>query len=227
MSSVKNKGRFAGILILVGMLAGIFSVAPAVDSVNYLTEAAANANQVIIGACCQFVMALTYVGFAILLYPTIKRFGSSLSTGFLSMRIIAATLVIVGTILLPSILSLSQHYTASSPSNAPAFETVGDILKSTRDQINHVFMILILCIGNFMLYILLLKSKLIPRWLSVWGFVGNVFSAFSSVLVLFQVVEIITMEYLFLNVLTAVQELVLAVWLIGKGIDERSLEIYE
>lgn len=172
-------------------------------------------------------MALTYAGFAILLYPTVKRFGSSLSTGFLSMRIIAATLVIVGTILLPSILSLSQHYAASSPSNASAFETVGDMLKSTRDQINHVFMILVLCVGNFMLYILLIRSKLIPRWLSVWGFVGNAFSAVASVLVLFQVVEIITTEYLLLNVLTAVQELVLAVWLIGKGVDERFLEIYE
>lgn len=50
MDLVKSKTRFAGLLFIAGMIAGIFSVAPAVDSTKYLTEASTNTYQVIIGA---------------------------------------------------------------------------------------------------------------------------------------------------------------------------------
>lgn len=85
-------------------------------------------------------------------------------------------------------------------------------------------MILVLCAGNFMFYILLLKSKLIPKWLSIWGLLGYLLSAIASVLILFQVVEVITTEYLVLNVPTAIQELILGIWLITKGFDQRLSE---
>ncbi len=224
MDSVKRTGRVTGVLFLGAMLAGIFSVAPAVDGAAYLTEAAANPNQVIIAALCQFVMGLAYLGIAVLVHPFIKGFGSHLSTGFLSMRIIAATLVFIGTILLPAILVLSQKYVENPSRDVLTFEVLGHVLKSTRDHINHVFMILVLCTGNLMLYTLLLKSRLIPKWLSICGLAGNVLSATASILVLFQAVEIITTEYLCLNAVTALQELILGIWLIAKGFDKRVVE---
>jgi hypothetical protein len=217
----KCKERFAGFLFLVGMLAGGFSVAPAIDSASYLTEAASNSNQVIVAALFQFMMSLTYIGIAILLYPAIKKFSGSLSIGFLSLRIIAATLIIFGVILLLSVLVLSQTYKENPSQTKLAFDALGDMLKITRDYINHVFMILVLCVGNFMFYILLLKSKLIPQWLSIWGIFGNALSAIASILTLFQVLEIMTMEYLGLNAPTAIQELVLGTWLIAKGFDKK------
>lgn len=224
MDLVKSKTRLAGFLFLAGMFAGILSVAPSVDSANFLTEAAANSGQVIIAAAFQFMMSLAYLGIAILLYPLIRRFGSSLSIGFLSLRIIAAGLVILGALLLLSVLALSQEFVKNAAQDTLALEALGNVFKTTRDYINHVFMILVLCTGNFMFYILLLRSKLIPRWLSVWGLFGNVLSAIASVLVLFQLVEIITTEYLVLNVPTALQELVLGFWLMVKCFDKRPLE---
>ncbi len=223
MHSIKRKIKFVGFLFIAAMAAGIFSVAPAIDSTNYLTEAAANSNQVIIGAICQFMMALIYLAIAILLYPIVKKFGKSLAIGFLSLRIMTATLVIFGTILLMSILALSQEFIKHSPQDTLSFEVLGNVLKITRDYINHVFMILVLCTGNFMLYILLIKSKLIPKWLSIWGLLGTLLSALASILILFQVVEIITPEYLILNVPTAIAELILGIWLITKGMNENEL----
>jgi hypothetical protein len=218
---MKSKERLAGFLFLVGMLAGIFSIAPAIDSPKYLREAAANANQVIVAAIFQFFMSLAYIGIAILLYPNIKRFGGSLSIGFLSSRIIAAVLVIIGAALLPSILVLSQAFIKNSPQSTLTFEVLGDVLKTTRDYINHVFMILVLCTGNLMFYLLLLKSKLIPQWLSLWGLLGNLFSVIASIFCLFHVVEIITPEYLVLNAPVAIQELILGMWLTVKGFNKR------
>ena len=214
------KIRLAGSLLLIGMLAGIFSVSPAIDSTNYLTEAAANPNQVNIAALFQFAMSLAYTGFAILLYPIIKRFSSSLSIGFLSFRIMAVSLSIIGTTLLLSILALSEVFVQNLSQDASAIEALGHVLKTSRDYINHVFMVLVLCAGNFMLYVLLLNSKLIPKWLSIWGMVGAFLSIVASVLVLFRMVDIITPQYLILNVPTALQEIILGIWLIIKGFNK-------
>ena len=227
MDLVKRKTRVAGFLFILAMIAGIVSVAPSIDSKEYLTETTKNSNQVIVASIFQFIMSLSYIGIAILLYPIIKKFGNSLAIGFLSLRIIAVALVIFGTILLLSILSLSQESVGYLSQNNSDLEILGNVLKTTRDYVNHIFMIMILCASNIMLYILLIKSKLIPKWISVWGLIGAVLSIIASVLVLFRIVEIITTEYIILNVPTAILELILGIWLIVKGFDKRALETNE
>jgi len=211
--------RLAGILMLAGMVAGIFSVAPAIDATDYLTAAAKDSNQVTLAAVFQLVMSLTYIGVAILLYPTIKRFGSAWSIGFLSCRIIAASLSIIGTIVLLSMLTLSQEYLRNPSPHPLALEAIGNVLKITRDYINHVFMVIVLCTGNFLCYVLFFQSKLIPRWLSLWGIMAAFLSVSASILLLFQQVDVITYAYLALNAPMAIQEVFLGIWLIVKGFD--------
>lgn len=222
MDKIKRKTTLAGLYIITGMTAGIFSVAPAVDSADFLLEAAANPLQVILASLSQFIMSLTYLGFAIVLYPILKRFSSSLSIGFLSFRIITSALVIVGTLLLLAILSLSQGFVDLSQDSS-YLVAIGNALKITRDYINHVFMILVLCMGNLLFYFLLFQTKLIPKWISEWGIAGTFLSAIASILILFQVFEVITTEYILLNVPVAILDLILAVWLITKGFNKTVL----
>ncbi|WP_459212139.1 DUF4386 domain-containing protein [Aquimarina rhabdastrellae] len=219
------KIRYAGLLFIAAMIAGILSVAPSIDSTKYLTEAAANSNNVIVDAFFQFMMSLAYLGVAILLYPILKKFDGSLAIGFLSFRIIAATLVIFGTILLLSILALSHEFVYNSPQSALDLKALGNVLKIKRDYINHVFMVLVLCIGNLMLYVLLIKSNLVPIWLSIWGLLGTLFSGIASILILFQSIDIITPEYIILNIPTAILELVLGIWLILYGFNSSKTNV--
>ncbi|WP_375578636.1 DUF4386 domain-containing protein [Marivirga tractuosa] len=220
MKALKRKTSLAGLLIIIGMITGVFSISSVVDSPDYLTEAASNANQVIISTIFQFILLLTYLAFAILLFPLIKRFNNGLSIGFLSFRILTSAILAFGTIILMSILALSQEFVKNASESILIFEALGNVLKTTRDYINHVFMVLTLGIGNLLLYLLFLKSKLIPKWLSVWGILGTVLSVFASLLLLFQVVEVITPQYLILNAPTAILELILGFWLIIKGFNE-------
>ncbi len=132
-------------------------------------------------------------------------------------------MLIIGTIILLSILALSQEFVKNTSESQMIFEAFGNVLKITRDYSNHVFMVLTLGIGNLMLYILLLKSRLIPKWLSVWGILGTIVSIFASVLLLFQLIEVITFQYLILNVPIAVFELILGFWLITKGFKKDNL----
>ena len=153
-----------------------------------------------------------------MLYPFLKNFDKSLALGFLSFRITASTLLIVGTIILLSILALSHEYVNNHSTISLELEAIGNLLKITRDLTNHVFMVLVLGTGNILFYILLLKSSLIPKWISVWCILATSLSSLASILVLFQTIEIITSEYIILNVPTALQELVLASWFIVKGL---------
>lgn len=215
--NTKRISKTIGILILLGMITGIFSVAPAIDSADYLTQGAANFNQVVIAAIFQLLMSLIYIWVAITLYPIIQKINIHLSIGFLSFRIIAVTLSFLGTLLLLSTLALSQDFVTQYSPNVTFYETIGHLLKSTRDQVNHVFMVIVLCLGNGLLYLAFIPSRLIPSWISIWGMIGCGLSIIASLLVLFGKMDIITSEYLLLNAPTGIQELILAFWLIFKG----------
>jgi len=67
---------------------------------------------------------------------------------------------------------------------------------------------------NYLLYL----SKLIPRWLSVWGFAGAVLS---FVAYLLQFFNINLSEFLYLPI--GLQEMVFAVWLIVKGFNPSAI----
>lgn len=222
MDVLKRKVKWAGLLIIMGMVAGILSIASAVDSPNYLTEATANVAKVSIAVLFQFILSLTYIGFAIVLYPIVKKYNQVLALGFLSFRIITGVVLIVGTIILLSILGLSQEFVKTTSVNQWAFEAFGNVLKITRDYINHIFMVFTIGIANLMLYILFLKTKLIPKWLSVWGISGIILSIVASVLILFNIVDVITVEYLVLNAPTGFFELVLGIRLVFKGFNIQS-----
>jgi hypothetical protein len=219
MNSNRRKARVAGILLISGMVAGLLSVAPAIDAPDYLIKTSSNANQVIFGAIFQFIMSIAYLGVAIILYPILRKLNNTLALGFISFRIVAAIFIIIGAIFLLLLLTLSQEFVKAGPLDLSHFQILGDLLRTGRDLVNHVFMILALCVGGLMFYFLLLQTRLVPRWLSVWGLLGTTLTMIASMLVLFRSIDIITPVYLILNMPIALLEIILAVWFIVNGFD--------
>ena len=86
-----------------------------------------------------------------------------------------------------------------------------------RDLTNHVATVLAVSFGGLLFYVLLLRSKLVPRWLSGWGLLGTILTIVASYLIMFQFIEVISQTYILLNIPMAVQEIVLGMWLIIKG----------
>lgn len=217
MQALKRKGLFIGFLLIIGIISGLLSVTPAVDSGLYLTEANTSFTQVIFAAISQSIMAFVYIVVGLLFYALLKDYGTIVAIGFLIFRIISAILVILGILFLLSILALSQNYGNDISANIETYELIGNTLKTSRDYINHIFMVISICTANILMYTLLIKSKLIPKWLSLWGIFAAVLSILASLLLLFQIVPIISSEYLILNAPTALFELFLGIWLLTKG----------
>jgi hypothetical protein len=87
MNSDRKAAAIAGWFYILGTVAGILSVAYAVDAPDYLVQAAANANQVLLAAFFHLVMAPAYVGVAIALCPVLRQHHPHLALGFASFRV--------------------------------------------------------------------------------------------------------------------------------------------
>jgi hypothetical protein len=208
-----------GILYLLVFVAGLLSIARAVDHPDYLTKAAQKSGQVRKAALFQFLMAVFYTGIALLLFPVLKIHNQTLALGFFGFRIIAALLVVAGTIILLILLRVSKKYSQHNSSTTVNYKPIGDKLKTARDFVNHVAMITMLCISSLMLYTVTLQSGLIPTWLSLWGIVGAAIAMLASIFVWLKYVKIISPTYMLLNIPLALQEFVFAVWLLWKGFE--------
>ena len=205
----------AGALYFLGLVAGVLSVVPVIDLPDYLTQVSAHIGQVTSGAFFQFLMMAAYVGMAITLYPILKRHNESLALGYVGFRLVAAAFIVIGVILLLLLLALSREFIKAGAPVSSHFQTVGEILRTGRDLVNHVGMILVLSMGGLLFCYLLYLTELVPRWLSGWGLVGTAVTITASFLFMFRIIELMTSVYM--NFPLALQEMVFAVWLIVKG----------
>ena len=220
MTPTRRAATTAGVLFLVGTAAGVLSVVSAADGPDYLREVAANGTRVVVGSFFQCVMACAFVGVAIALHPVLTRHGPTAAAGFLGFRIAAGIFNIVGVLILLLLLDLSNQFVGAGAPVSSHFQTLGSLLRNARDLMNHVAMILALSVGDVLYYWVLHRARLVPRWLSVWGFIGLALTLSASLLVLCRLTGVVTTTYLALNAVLALQQVALATWLIVRGLNE-------
>lgn len=213
--------RFAGVLIFAGIIVGVVSVVPSVEGVEYLTDVFPNRYQVLIGALCQFLLVPIYIGFALLLYGSVKQQSESFALGFVGFRFVAGAFQLVGVILLPVFIALSKGYLnlEDGAEGEAYFEQLGSLLKLVRDLSNHLGVMVATGIGNLFLYSVFIRGRYISKWLSVWGILGNSLLIIASILLLFGSIEVISTAYISMTIPLVLQEIVLAVWLVTKGLN--------
>jgi hypothetical protein len=216
----RTNARTAGVLFITATVASLASVPllkPILNSPDYLVEMAANEHRVILGALLGVVAAFASAAIAIWLYPVLKEHSKGgLALGSVGFRLIEGMLYAVAVVLLLSLLTLSQEFVKAGASVSSSFETGGTVLKATRDLASLVG-ILAFYLGGFMYYCIFYGSRLIPRWLSVWGLVAVALGATAALLVMFRVTTPMSTVQVAFNLPIGVQEMVLAVWLIAKG----------
>jgi len=225
MNTNKKTARIVGILFITATVAGILSVVflrPILDAPDYLIKVSANENQVIIGGLFELIMAVACAGIAIWLYPVLKKHNHALALGSVSFRIIEAALYFVAVTGLLSLLTLSQEFVKVGAPVASNFQALGTSLLAVRDWAGQLGMIAFI-LGALMYYYIFYQSKLIPRWLSGWGLIGVPFWLAVSLLIMFGSLTASSVLATFLYLPIAVNEMVLAVWLIVKGFNPSAI----
>lgn len=217
--NIMNENLYAkitGLLFITATLAGLLSaifLGSTLELTNYLDKVASMESDIYLVAFFELVMAFTVAGIAISMYPILKKFNPGLALGSVGFRILEGALFLVGTLFLLLLLIISKDF-VSSGTNDAYFQTLGEIFKSnlpwTIGGISFT-------IGAFFYYIIFYQSKIIPRWLAIFGLLG-VLCAFCSYFLQFIDFNLGDFEAL-LHFPIFIQEMVLAIWLIVKGYD--------
>jgi len=225
MNSNRKTARIVGVLFITATVAGILSVVfsgSILDAPDYLIKVSANESQVIIGALFVLIMAFACTGIAIWLYPVIRKHNEALALGSVGFRLIEGVFHLVGVIGLLSLLTLSQEYVKAGAPDASYFQSLGTLLLAARDWAG-VLGSFAFILGALMYYYIFYQSKLIPRWLSVWGLIGVPLWIAAELLIMFGLIESFSTNAILLDIPIAVNEMVLAVWLIVKGFNSSAI----
>lgn len=221
MYSEKNTARIVGLLFLIAlfssMLSGEFLVS--LTAPDYLDAVSANEYQVFIGVLFLVILTASVVAIPIMMFPILKQYNETLALGYISARIFEGFSDFILAITPLLVLTLSREYINASAPVASYFQTTGAILLSINDWIS-VLENIPYCLGVIMFYYMVYRAQLLPRWLSIWGLFGAILFL---VTVPFRMSGLLPQESVILAVPLVVNELVLAIWLIGKGFNNHNL----
>ena len=225
MNTNRKTAISVGVLFIIATVLGVLGRSfyqPILDAPDYLIKSSANENQVIIGGLLALLAAFASAGIAIGLYPVLKKHHEALALGSVGLRVMEGMLYIVGVVGLLSILTLSQEYVKAGASNASLFQASGTSLLAVRDWAGKLS-IIAFTLGALMYYYVFYQSKLIPRWLSGWGFLGAALSLAAALLAISGQIIYFSTVFILLQVPIGVQEIVFAVWLIVKGFNPSAI----
>jgi Domain of unknown function (DUF4386) len=216
MNSTRKIAVTTGVLFIVATVAALVAAAlvPGLHGTDYLTKVSANSNLVSAGALFYLIAAFTSAGIAISLYPVLKKWNAGLALGSVVFRAMEAAMYMAAVVSLLSLLSLSQQFAHTGVADRASLQAIGDSSRSARDNAT-LAAVFAFSLGAFSYYYVFFQSRLIPRWLSGFGIAAAILMFTACLLALFSNSPVT--GYTLLIIPIAVQEMVLAVWLIVKG----------
>jgi len=226
MNTEKKAARIVGTLFIVAIVMlfiGEAFYSPFLNSSDYLETAYPNRTIVIIGILLEFVCIPAIVLIPVFLFPVLRKHNEVLALGYVCFRLLEAVIFSIAEVNKLVLMRVSQDYLISNSVDASYFQNIGSMIKSVIYWTNSSGLIYLIffIIGAFILYSVLYKSKLIPRFISVWGLFSAVALLTGSMLSVF--VDISPVMAVPFYAPIALNELTLAVWLIVKGFDESAI----
>jgi hypothetical protein len=154
-------------------------------------------------------------------YPVFKKHDQVLAMGYVVFRGgIETVTYIVTTVSFLLLLPLSREFVKAGTPQDSYFQTLGALLRGVAGLPMTVF---VFGLGALILYYLLYQSRLIPRWISVWGFIAIILHLATGILILFGWASEDSQWVTLMNLPILLQEMVMAVWLIVKGFNPTAI----
>ncbi len=216
MSSNKKTAAIVGTLFLTAMVASLVGgglVESAISAPNHLVTSE-NETLLIVGMLLELVNAIAVVGIASLMFPILKRYNESMAVGYLGFRLVEAVFCSMIVIAPLSLMTLSREYLKAGISDVQ-FRAAGILAVVERASVANLLILVFFCLGAFLLYSLLYQTKLLPRFISVWGLVAVVSVLVINLLSLKLEVDMgISMIFALPIILN---EVFMGIWLIARG----------
>lgn len=207
MTQDRRAATLIGVLYIIGTAAGVASalIMPSFAAgTDALAQIAAHRTATIAGALLVLTMGFALSALPAVFYPIGRRYSETLAMGYVIFRgAFEGIIYLLGVLVWLVLLAM----TAAPSTMAP----MATVLQTAQRTMWEQLIPLPFAIGALMFCWLLFRTRLVPRWVSVWGLVGAA---------LYLVPPLARMMGFNLDILMAplaLQEMVLAVWLIVKG----------
>ncbi len=221
MKNYRKMEIIAGVGFLLAIVFGILSLSLTESYITDLdfTVIADNVTSIKIGAILTMFMALSVMMISLAFYPVLKKKSSSLALGYVGLRFLEGFIFIINAVILLTLITLSKDI-----ANADFNNSIGHLLLEARNHLGHVALdMVVISVAALILYYLLLKSKLVPTWISIWGLIASVIYMLAAYMVLFGF-EPLSPAYIAMNIPLALNEAVLGVFLIVKGFNKDAIK---
>ncbi|MBM7568490.1 DUF4386 domain-containing protein [Paenibacillus sacheonensis] len=221
----RQSARIVGVLFILAAVTSIIGLAlyqPALSS-DYLTNGSKHANQTILGAVMELILVVSAIGTATTMFPILRKHNETIALWHVCFRFLEAIIITVGVISMLSLVTLSREFIAAGAVNAASFQASGTSLKAVHDWTFLLGPNFMLGINTAMYSYIFYKSKLIPRFIPILGLVGSALIFLCAVLVMFGVIDQVSVWGAVFAIPVAANEMILAVWLLVKGFNESAL----
>jgi len=184
----------------MGVTIAIF-LSPILQGENLMQALAANSGIMRLATLLDIIMAGAVIAIAVVLYPVLERTHKTLAAGYLIARTVEGVLLALGGVVWLGLLSATEAQVGMLLDSSTALFTLGAEITFgiTALILNTVFW----------------QARLVPRWLSGWGLIGG------GLIMALGVLKVLGLPYeaveAALTAPIALNEMVLAVWLIAKG----------
>jgi Domain of unknown function (DUF4386) len=174
-SSRMMYSRLIGALFLAGFLAygvGFGLVTSVTGAPDFLATISAHQTIFVLGAFLMLLNTVADVGKGVLFFPILENHGKRTALAYLATMIVEVVLLDLGVLCLLMLVPLGQYAVAGGTSAAWA-TAIGSLLTQSNTMVYQIAEAS-LCVGGVFLWWLGFRTRLIPRWMSVWGVIGYV-----------------------------------------------------
>jgi uncharacterized protein DUF4386 len=218
MTSTRKTALVAGIFYLITFISipTLALYRPVKNHADWILGSGGH-TAVLVGGFLEVIVALACIGTAVTLYPVVKRQNEATALGFVTARVLEASMIFVGVISLLSLVTLRQHLGGAAGANAAALVTTG---ASHVAVYNWTFLLgqtLMPGFNALLLGTLMYRSRLVPRVIPVIGLIGAPLLIIAVFATLFGQHSALTGLAVLPVIPVAVWELSLGVWLVVKG----------
>ncbi len=224
MNSNKKTAGFVGALFLTAMAASLLGgglVESVIAVPNHLVPPE-NETLLIAGILLELVNAIAVVGIASLMFPVMKRHNETMAVGYLGFRLIEAVFCSMIVIAPLSLMTISREYLKAGISEVQ-FQAAGILAIAERASIANLLILIFFCLGAIFLYSQLYQTKLLPRFISVWGMVAVVSVLIINLLSL--KLEIGMGVSMIFALPIILNEIFMGIWLIAKGFNPSAINV--
>jgi hypothetical protein len=218
MYTNSRTAKTVGALFLVAMVASLLGgglVESVLSAPDYLVAMAEHETRMIIGVLLEVINGIAVVGIGVLMFPILRQHNEPIALGYLALRIVESVFCCVIVISPLSLMALSREYTQAGTLDAAYFQTLRTLSVAERAGVASLLIPVFLSLGGLLLYSALYQSKLLPRYISAWGFIGAALILLLNLLLTFNI-EVGMVALIFALPIIS-NEIFLGVWLMVKG----------